>query len=116
MGESRLWWRSRVGFAAHLKERRLQPDECGGCASKLSSEIELISVVAKVDVKDGIGVEIKVPGEEGIRGALSEGRVAEVQSHVVSTPQITNLDPATAQVGWEENVQISGKRFDEGFL
>jgi hypothetical protein len=52
--------------------------------------IELISLIVKVNLKDGVDVEIKIAGEKGVKGtALVQGESAE-KSEVVSLREATN--------------------------
>ena len=73
--------------------------------------IELISVIVKVNAKEGIDVEVKIAGEKGIKGsAVFEGaRRTAVASRV---PVISLLEPAEVSLNWEGTVKIVGSGFD----
>ena len=76
--------------------------------------IELISVIVKVNVKDGIDVELKIAGEKGIKGTLIEGASGVRTTSSASSPQIAYLDPGEVKSGWEGSVKIVGTGFDSG--
>ena len=72
--------------------------------------IELISVVFKVNAKDGIDVEVKVAGEKGIKGTSVVGGAR--RARISGSPVISFIDPAEVTVNWEGNVKIFGSGFD----
>jgi len=75
--------------------------------------IELISVIVKVNVKDGIDVEVKIAGEKGIKGTvLVEGASFKETILSPASPQISSIDPGEVQIGWEGTVKIFGSGFD----
>jgi hypothetical protein len=71
--------------------------------------IELISVVVKLNVKEGIDVEVKIAGEKGIKGAIDGARRTAIASR---SPVIRFLDPAEVALNWEGSVRIVGNGFD----
>src|SRR5262245_13799203 len=57
--------------------------------------IELISVIVKVNVKDGVDIEVKVAGEKGVKSAVSPDGGQRVLNTSAS-PSISLIEPAEA--------------------